>query len=47
MQTNIFRIQANNSEMCGYFCTGLIDFMLAGRTLIDYSSLFLLYDLKK
>ena len=39
--------KANNSEMCGYFCTGLIDFMLAGKTLIDYSSLFLLYDLKK
>ena len=26
---NIFRVQANNSVMCGYFCIGFIDFMLA------------------
>ena len=29
--TNIFRVQANNSVMCGYFCIGFIDFMLAGK----------------
>ena len=34
MQTNIFRIPANNSIMCGYFCIGFIDFMLGGKTLI-------------
>ena len=28
---NIFRIQANNSVMCGYFCIGFIDYMLAGK----------------
>ena len=39
MKTNIFRIQANNSIMCGYFCIGFIDFMLAGKTWIDYTSL--------
>ena len=33
--------------MCGYFCTGFIDFMLAGKTLIDYTSLFSPYDLKR
>ena len=33
--------------MCRYFCTGFIDFLLAGKTLIDYSSLFSPYDLKK
>ena len=44
IKTNIFRIQANNSIMCQYFCTGFIDFMLAGKTLIDYTSLFLRYD---
>ena len=27
----IFRVQANNSVMRGYFCIGLIDFMLAGK----------------
>ena len=26
---NIFRVQANNSVMCGYFCIGFLDFMLA------------------
>ena len=30
--------------MCQYFCTGFIDFMLAGKTLIDHTSLFLPYD---
>ena len=28
---NIFRVQANNSIMRGYFCIGFIDFMLAGK----------------
>ena len=26
--------------MCGYFCIGFIDFMFAGKTLIDFASLF-------
>ena len=26
--------------MCEYFCIGLIDFMLAGKILIDNTSLF-------
>ena len=39
VKTNIFRIQANNSAMCRYCCIGLIDFMLAGKTLIYYTSL--------
>ena len=26
--------------MCGYFCIGLIDFMLAGKTLTEYRNLF-------
>ena len=38
-KTNIFRIQADNSIMCGYFCIGFIDFMFAGRSLIDFTSL--------
>ena len=33
--TNIFRIQEYDSTMCGYFCIGFIDFMLAGKTLTD------------
>ena len=30
--------------MCGYFCIGFIDFMLAEKTLTDYTNLFSLYD---
>ena len=30
--TNIYRIHANDSTMCGYFCTGLIDFMLKSKS---------------
>ena len=44
---NIFRVQANDSVMCGYFCIGFIDFMLADKKLTDYTSLFSLYDFKK
>ena len=33
--------------MCGYFCIGFIDFMFAGRSLIDFTSLFSLFDVKK
>ena len=47
IKTNIYRAQANNSVMCGYFCIGFIDFMLAGKTLIDYTALFSPYDFNK
>ena len=47
IKTNIFRIQANNSIMCGYFSIAFIDFILAGRNLIDYTSLFSPYDFEK
>ena len=33
--------------MCGYFCTGFTDFMLEGKTLIDFISLLSLYDFEK
>ena len=39
-KTNTFRIQVNNSIMCGYFCIGFIDFVLADKTLIDYTSVY-------
>ena len=44
---NIFRVQANNSVMCGYFCIGFIDFMLAGKKLTDFTNMFSCYDFKK
>ena len=40
IKTNIFRIQANDSIMCGYFCIGFIDFMLARKTLIEFANIF-------
>ena len=40
IKTNIFRIQAYDSIMCGYFCIGFIDFMLAGKTLTEFTNLF-------
>ena len=30
--------------MCGYFCIGFIDFMLAGKKLTGFTNLFSLYD---
>ena len=47
MKTNIFRVQEENSIMCGYFCIGFIDFMLTGKKLTDYTNLFSPHDLKK
>ena len=38
--TNIYRIQAYDLIMCGYFCIGLIDSMLKGKILSDYTNLF-------
>ena len=47
IKANIFRIQADNSIMFGYFYTGFIDFMFAGRSLINFTSLFSPCDFKK
>ena len=40
IKANIFRVQANDSVMCGYFCIGFIDFMLAGKKLTDFTNIF-------
>ena len=37
---NIYRIQAFDLIMCGYFCIGFIDLMLKGESLVDYTNLF-------
>ena len=44
IKDNIFRVQANNSVMHGYFCIGFIDFMLTGKKLTDYTNLFSPHD---
>ena len=47
IKANIYRVQANNSLMCSYYCIGFIGFMLAVKTLIDYTNLFSPYDFDK
>ena len=47
IKTNIFRIQAYYSIMCGYFCIGFIGFMLAGKTLTEFTNLFSPNNFKK
>ena len=44
---NIYRIQACDSIICGYFCIGFIDFMLKGKILLDYKNLFFPNDYDK
>ena len=46
-KANMFRVEASNSIMCGYFCIRFIDFMLAGKKLTDFTSLFFPYDFEK
>ena len=47
IKTNMFRIQAYDSIMCGYFCIRFIGFMLAGKTLTDFTNLFSLNNFKR
>ena len=47
IKSNIFRVKASDSVICGYFCIGFIDFMLEGKKLTDYTNLFSPYDFKK
>ena len=44
---NIFKIQANDSVMYGYFCIGLINFMFNGNSLTGFNNLFTPNDFKK
>ena len=47
IKANIFRIQAYDSIMCGYFCIEFINYMLKGKTLLDYTNLFSRNNFKK
>ena len=44
---SISQVQESDSVICGYFCIGFIDFILAVKKLTDYTSLFSPHDLKK
>ena len=37
---NICRIQEYDSLICGYICIGVIDVMVKGKDLLDYTKLF-------
>ena len=47
IKVSIFRLQAYDSIMCGYFCIVLVNYILDGKSLIDFTSLFSLHDFKK
>ena len=47
IQAIVFRIRANNSVMCGYFCIEFIGFLLKNKNLTDFAHLFSPSDLKK
>ena len=44
---NIYRIPAYDSIMCGYFCIRFIDFMLKGKSVLEYRNLFSPNDYEK
>ena len=46
-KSNIFRIQAYDSIVCGYFCMEFINYMFKGKTLLDNTNLFSPNDFKK
>ena len=45
--TNIYRVQASDLVICGYFFIGFIDFMLKGKSLVQYTNLFSPKDYEK
>ena len=47
IKSNIFRIQVYDSITCGYFCIEFINYMLKGKTLLNYTNLFSPNDFKK
>ena len=47
IKANIFRLEAYDSIMCRYYCIEFIDYMLKGKTLLDYTNLFSPNDFKK
>ena len=47
IKSNIFRIQAYDSIMCRYFRIEFTNYMLKGKTLLDYTNLFSPNDFKK
>ena len=47
IKASIFKIQAYDSIMCGYFCIEFINYMFKGKILLDYTNLFSPNNFKK
>ena len=47
IKLNIFRMEAYDPLMCGYFCIGFNNYMLKGKTLTEYTNLFSPNNFKK
>ena len=47
IMANIYRMQAYVLIMYGYFCIRFIDFMLKGKSLLEYTNLLFLDEYKK
>ena len=47
IKTNVFKVEAYDSIMCGYFCIGFINFMFKGKRLTEYTYLFSPNDFKR
>ena len=43
----IFRIQSDGSIMCGFYWVAFIEYIIAGRNLLDYTNLFSPDDYRK
>ena len=44
---NIFRIEPDDTIMCGFYCIVFIEHMIAGKNLLDYTNYILLMTLKR
>ena len=44
---SIFTIQSDDLIMCGFYCIAFIEYMISGKTLLDYNNLFSLNDCKE
>ena len=44
---NIFRMQDNNFNVCGFYYIAFVEYMLAGKALLDYINSFSLNDCKR
>ena len=44
---NIFEIQDDGPIMCGFYCIAFTEYVLAGKTFLDYTNLFSPNDYRK